>query len=58
MNDSQKIAQKNYAKKCRFIQLRLNQEKEPDIITWIDSQDNVTGKIKDLIRSDIERGKK
>lgn len=33
--------------------LKLNKEKDSDIISWMDSQKNKQGYIKDLIRADI-----
>lgn len=33
--------------------LKLNKEKDSDIISWMDGQKNKQGYIKDLIRADI-----
>ena len=33
--------------------LKLNKEKDSDIISWMDSQNNKQGYLKELIRADI-----
>lgn len=53
MNEGLKKRQAEYNKKCKLFQLRINREKEADIIHWLEAQDNPSGKIKELIRKEI-----
>lgn len=39
----------------RQIKLNINKRTEPDLIEWIDKQDNVQGYLKQLIRNDMIR---
>ena len=41
----------------RQIRLRINRKTEPDLLEWIEKQDNIQGYIKHLIREDMEREK-
>lgn len=53
MKESMKKAQAEYNKKCKLFQLRINREKEADIIKWLEDQENPSGKIKELIRKEM-----
>lgn len=50
-----KRAQKKYRSKKKEVAFRLDREKDLDIIEWMKTCENVTGRIKDLIRSDIQK---
>lgn len=41
----------------RQIRLKINRKTEPEILEWIEKQDNIQGYIKELIRKDMEREK-
>ena len=41
-------------KNCKQIKLQLNKEKDKDIIQWLESQSNVNGTLKQLIREKIK----
>ena len=46
----------NYEKEnLRQIRLKINRKTEPDLLAWIEKQDNIQGYIKELIRKDMER---
>ena len=57
-SEAQKRAQKRYDElnkdKFRFIQLKLNRETDADIISKLESVENIQGYIKELIRQDIK----
>ena len=55
MKESLKKAQKEYKKKCYIFNLRLNQETDADIISWLEHQDNRAGAVKKIIRQEIAR---
>lgn len=49
-------ARQEYAKNHeKFISVRLNKERDHDIISYLDGQENKMGYIKRLIRDDIKR---
>ena len=49
----------NYEKEnLRQIRLKINRKTEPELLEWIEKQDNIQGYIKQLIREDMERAKK
>lgn len=49
-------AQERYRKKTlRQYALRAHKEYDADIIAYLDSQENITGTLKRLIREDIKR---
>ena len=58
-SEAQKRAQKRYDElnkdKFRFIQLKLNRETDADIISKLESAENIQGYIKELIRQDIKK---
>ena len=58
-SEAQKRAQKRYDElnkdKFRFIQLKLNREMDADIISKLESAENIQGYIKELIRQDIKK---
>ena len=58
-SEAQKRAQKRYDElnkdKFRFIQLKLNRETDADIISKLESVENIQGYIKELIRQDIKK---
>ena len=54
MNEALKKAQQTYAKKCKFVQVRVNRETEADILEWIERNQAAT-RIKELIREDIKK---
>ena len=37
--------------------LRVNRKLEPDMVTWLESKDNVQAYLKELIRKDMEESK-
>ena len=41
----------------RQIRLKINRKTEPELLEWIEKQDNVQGYIKRLIMEDMEREK-
>ena len=44
----------NYEKEnLRQIRLKINRKTEPDLLTWVEKQENVQGYIKELIRRDM-----
>ena len=54
MNNAEYLAQ--YEKEnLRQIRLKINRKTEPDLLAWIEKQDNIQGYIKELIRKDMER---
>lgn len=44
---------KNYRKKCRIYQFRVNKETEGDVADWLD-EGNTAARLKALIRQDIK----
>ena len=48
----------NYEKEnLRQIRLKINRKTEPELLEWIEKQDNIQGYIKKLILEDMEKGK-
>ena len=48
----------NYEKEnLRQIRLKINRKTEPELLEWIEKQDNIQGYIKRLILEDMERNK-
>ena len=44
----------NYEKEnLRQIRLKINRKTEPDLLAWVEKQENVQGYIKELIRRDM-----
>ena len=41
----------------RQIRLKINRKTEPELLEWIEKQDNIQGYIKRLILEDMEREK-
>ena len=41
----------------RQIRLKINRKTEPELLEWIEKQDNIQGYIKRLIQEDMEKGK-
>ena len=39
----------------RQIRLKINRKTEPELLAWIEKQENIQGYIKELIRKDMER---
>ena len=39
----------------RQIRLKINRKTEPELLEWIEKQDNIQGYIKELIRKDMEQ---
>lgn len=37
----------------RQIRLKINRKTEPDLLVWIEKQENIQGYIKELIRKDM-----
>ena len=50
-----RAANKYRAENCRKVTIELNKRIDADILTWLDSMENKTGYIKDLIRADMEK---
>ena len=56
MNNAEYLAQ--YEKEnLRQIRLKINRKTEPELLEWIEKQDNIQGYIKRLIMEDMEKGK-
>lgn len=57
--EAQKRAQKRYDEankdKFRIIHLKLNRDTDADIISKLESVENIQGYIKELIRQDIKK---
>lgn len=49
-----RASQKYQREKCRTITLQLNKRIDEDILTWLDSQPNKQGYLKELIRADMK----
>lgn len=50
--------QKDYVKSTyRSFFFRCNNDKESDLIEWLQMQDNLAGYLKDLVRADMEKKK-
>ena len=48
----------NYEKEnLRQIRLKINRKTEPELLEWIEKQDNIQGYIKRLILEDMEKEK-
>ena len=48
----------NYEKEnLRQIRLKINRKTEPELLEWIEKQDNIQGYIKRLIQKDMDREK-
>ena len=48
----------NYEKEnLRQIRLKINRKTEPELLEWIEKQDNIQGYIKRLIQEDMDREK-
>ena len=48
----------NYEKEnLRQIRLKINRKTEPELLEWIEKQDNIQGYIKRLILEDMDREK-
>ena len=41
----------------RQFMLKVNRKLEPDMVTWLESKDNVQAYLKELIRKDMEESK-
>jgi len=41
----------------RQIRLKINRKTEPELLEWIEEQENIQGYIKRLIREDMEKEK-
>ena len=39
----------------RQIRLKINRKTEPELLAWIEKQENIQGYIKELIRKDMEQ---
>ena len=51
--------QKRYIKKAmRPVMVSFNRNTEPELVEWIEQQENKQGYIKRLVREDMERQKK
>ena len=51
--------QKRYIKKVmRSVMVSFNRNTEPELVEWIEQQENKQGYIKRLVREDMERQKK
>ena len=49
----------NYEKEnLRQIRLKINRKTEPELLEWMEQQENIQGYIKDLIQKDMEEKKK
>jgi hypothetical protein len=55
LTESQQRAQAKYLKKMKNYSLRLNTEKDVDLIEWLDSKPEVKAYLVQLIREDMER---
>ena len=55
LTDSQREAQKRYTSRMKTVTVRLDPERDQDIIQWLDAQPEKRAYIVQLIREDIER---
>ena len=55
LTESQRRAQRKYTSRMRDITVRLNPEREQDIIDWLDAQPQKRAYIVQLIREDMKR---
>lgn len=55
LTESQRRAQRKYTSRMRDVTVRLNPEREQDIIDWLDAQPQKRAYIVQLIREDMER---
>jgi len=56
MSTKKMTPQERYDKKNRVtLTLKLNRKTDADILSWLDTQDNKQGIIKDIIREKIKR---
>lgn len=54
VSEAQSEAQKRYASQTKAYHLRLRKDKDSDVIDWLESQENVTGAIRDLVKRELE----
>lgn len=57
-SESLKRAQEKYQSKCKNYAMRLRLDKDADIIEWLNSTNNPSSQIKDMIRLQITLGNK
>ena len=56
---SQQEYMANYEKEnLRQIRLKINRKTEPDLLEWIEKQENIQGYVKGLIRADMRKEEK
>ena len=53
-SEALKKAQKKYDSKCYSFHMRLNKEKDSDLIEWISTQPSACARLKELIRNEIK----
>ena len=56
VSEAKAAAKKRYdAKTAKYISLKLNRNTDDEIIKWLESQQNIQGYLKELIRQDMKK---
>lgn len=55
LTDAQREAQKRYTGRMKTVTVRLDPERDQDIVQWLDSQPEKRAYIVQLIRDDMKR---
>lgn len=55
LTDAQREAQKRYTSRMKTVTVRLDPERDQDIVQWLDSQPEKRAYIVQLIRDDMKR---
>ena len=55
LTDAQQRAQKKYTSRMKTVTVRLDPERDQDIIQWLDAQPEKRAYIVGLVREDMER---
>ena len=55
LTDAQREAQKRYTSRMKTVTVRLDPERDQDVIRWLDSQPEKRAYIMSLVREDMKR---
>ena len=55
LTDAQREAQKRYTSRMKTVTVRLDPERDQDIVQWLDSQPEKRAYIMSLVREDMKR---
>lgn len=55
LTESQRRAQKRYTSRMKTVTVRLDPERDQDVIRWLDSQPEKRAYIMSLVREDMKR---